>query len=107
MADDYCDWIFPILEEIENRVKIEDYPRVLGLVSEAIFNVWINKHHLKVKECNLKYLDNKLKFSMFLINQPILRKLYQFSYNNFLSKPIGQKIVEKVDDWFWNRHKLK
>lgn len=107
LADDYSNWIFPILEEIENRVKIEDYPRVLGLVSEAIFNVWINKHELKVKECNLKYTDNKLKFTMLLINQPILRKLYQFLYNNFLSKPIGEKIVEKVDNWFWNRHKLK
>lgn len=107
LADEYCDWIFPILEEIENRVEIENYPRVLGLVSEAIFNVWINKHELKVKECNLKYADDKLKFTMLLVNQPILRKLYQILYNNFLRKPIGEKIVEKVDNWFWNRHDLK
>ena len=56
---------------------------------------------------NLKYTDNKLKLTMFLINLPILRKLYRFLYINFLSKPIGEKIVEKVDYWFWNRHKLK
>ena len=107
LVDDYCNWIFPILEEIEKRVTIENYPRVLGLVSEAVFNVWIKKHNLNVKECNLKYTDNKLKLTMFLINLPILRKLYRFLYINFLSKPIGEKIVEKVDNWFWNRHKLK
>ena len=107
LADEYCDWIFPILKEIENRVEIENYPRVLGLVSEAIFNVWINKHELKVKECNLIYADDKLKFTMLLVNQPILRKLYQMLYNNFLRKPIGEKIVEKADNWFWNRHDLK
>ena len=50
LVDDYCNWIFPILEEIEKRVTIENYPRVLGLVSEAVFNVWIKKHNLNVKE---------------------------------------------------------
>lgn len=60
VVDDYCSWVFPILEEVEDKINVDDYPRVFGLISEAIFNVWIEYNNLKFKECPVYYLGNNL-----------------------------------------------
>ena len=49
LIDSYCTWVFPILEEVESRINVDEYPRVFGLISEAIFNVWIEHNKLNVK----------------------------------------------------------
>lgn len=77
LINNYCEWVFPILESVESRINVDEYPRVFGLISEAIFNVWIEYNHLKIKECKIKYLGNKLNFRMALINNKALRKGYK------------------------------
>ena len=101
IADDYCSWVFPILEEVENRINVEEYPRVFGLITEAIFNVWIEKNGLKVKECPVYYLGNDLKFRMAISNNVFLRKGYQFLYFNFFKKSIGKGMEEKIHKIFY------
>ncbi len=50
----YCEWVFPLLFELERRIDISDYDdyqrRVFGFLSERLFNVWLLRHDLKVKE---------------------------------------------------------
>lgn len=100
--NDYCSWIFPILNEVENRINVDDYPRVLGLISEAILNVWVKYNELKVKECEVYYLGNSLKFRMFLINNPISRNLYQTLYFKFLkTTKVGQHIENFIYNLFY------
>lgn len=45
--DEYCSWLFPILEELERRIDSSDYDafqaRYPGRVSELLFNVWLDK----------------------------------------------------------------
>ena len=49
LADEYCSWLFPILEELENRMasqaqtqKLSAFQgRFYGRVSEILFNVWL------------------------------------------------------------------
>lgn len=80
---------------------MEEYPRVFGLISEAIFNVWIEKNRLKVKECPVYFLGNGLKFRMALSNNAFLRKGYQFLYFNFFKKSIGKGMEEKIHNIFY------
>ena len=97
----YCDWLFSILGELEQKIDVEEYARVFGFVSEAIFNVWIEHECLKIKEVPLYYMGNKLKFRMFLSNNRVLRKGYQILYYNFFNTSIGKKVEGKIIEWFY------
>lgn len=64
LFDDYCQWLFDILFELENRIgdKVKDYDsfqaRLYGRVSEIIFNVWID-HQIntgRIKASEIKEL---------------------------------------------------
>lgn len=57
ILDEYCQWLFNILFELESRIDISNYDsynnRVFGFLSERLFNVWINHNHLRIKEKNV------------------------------------------------------
>ena len=97
----YCEWVFPLLEEVENRIDVEEYPRVFGLITEAIFNVWIEYNKLNIKEVPIYYLGNDLRLKMALSNNLILRKGYQFLYFNFFKKSFGKSVEKKIHDLFY------
>ena len=101
VIDPYCEWVFPILEEVENRINVDEYPRVFGLISEAIFNVWIVYNKLNMKEVPIYYLGNDLRFRMAISDNVVLRKGYQFLYFNFFKKSIGKSIEKKIHDLFY------
>lgn len=59
----YCEWVFPILFEIENRIDISNYDeiqcRVFGYMAERLFNVWLYYNSLHIKEVPIyKYTDD-------------------------------------------------
>lgn len=50
--DQYCSWLFPVLFEVEKRVKISEYDnqaRIFGFMSERLINVYCEKEKLKIK----------------------------------------------------------
>lgn len=52
--DAYCEWLFPVLEEIEKNLdpkKHEDkyQSRVIGFIAERLLQVWVEHNGLKVK----------------------------------------------------------
>lgn len=58
LVDDYCSWLFPILNELEKRYDTTGMTafekRYIGRVAERLFNVWLNS---KVKTGELKPQD--------------------------------------------------
>ncbi len=52
--DDYMTWLFKIFDELEKTIDISNYDeynkRIYGFLSERLFNVWLEKQNLKVKE---------------------------------------------------------
>ncbi len=79
----YCNWIFPILNQLEDVIEIEGlddfYKRLFGRVSEILFNVWLL--HNKSKFKNIKELP-------VISTEPVPwgRKIYSFLMAKFFGK---------------------
>ena len=81
LVDQYCNWLFPILFELENEIDITEYStsekRVYGYIAERLFNVWIKHENLTILE---EYMYNteqtffdRFKRSIHLFNYKVLR----------------------------------
>lgn len=61
LLDEYCEWLFSILQYVENYLTISPIgisPRELGYFSEYLMNVWIRKKKLKICEKPILFIDN-------------------------------------------------
>lgn len=62
LFDEYCKWLFDIEFELEKRIDISKYDtynaRVFGFLSERLFNVWLEKRNLILKEVYVVNLEN-------------------------------------------------
>ena len=78
--DQYCEWLFDILFELEKRLDISDYSkydsRVFGFVSERLLDVWLDTN-------GFPYRNNAY---VFMENQNWLIK-----GRNFLKRKLGKK----------------
>lgn len=59
--DEYCQWLFGILFEVEKRIDISNYDpfqaRIFGYLSERLFRIWLFMHEYKVKEEEVRMID--------------------------------------------------
>ncbi len=82
----YCEFIFPVLQLTENRIKSSSYTRqkrVLGYLAETALGLWLIHNKIKKKEINIttdaqankvKDLLNNLRFEMaFMLSKRITR----------------------------------
>lgn len=60
--EEYCEWLFSILFELETEIDISEYSsyqaRVFGFLSERLFNVWIDYKKLKIKEIRVINIES-------------------------------------------------
>lgn len=84
LSVDYCEWLFPILNQLYASVDISTYTdfekRLFGRVSELLFNVWLLHHNYKYKEIPYLYLEK--------INWP--KKIGAFLQAKFFGKKYKQ-----------------
>ncbi len=63
--NDYCQWLFQILQYVEDRCDMTGYTvqeqRVFGYLSEILLNVWVRYNKLKVKYYPIAYLELSLQ----------------------------------------------
>ncbi|GAX00631.1 hypothetical protein C5L25_000409 [Secundilactobacillus silagei JCM 19001] len=54
LFDKYCQWLFKILEDVEDKIDITNYSiqekRVFGYISELLLDVWVLANNIKYKE---------------------------------------------------------
>ena len=57
LLDQYCNWLFPILFELEASVNVSTWgsfdQRYVGRVSELLLDVWLYTHHLDYTELSM------------------------------------------------------
>ena len=63
LADQYCEWLFDVLFELEKRLDISNYnqndQRVFGFVSERLLDVWLNTNEIKYKDIPYIFLEKE------------------------------------------------
>lgn len=89
----YCKWLFDILFEMEEQIIFESMTsfqkRLLGRVSELLFNVWLH-HQIKQKNINKKQIKT---LSVYYVGgEHIAKKIIMMLKAKFL----GQKYQESV-----------
>lgn len=61
ILDQYCEWLFDILFEVEKRIDISNYDdyqkRVFGFLAERLFRVWMLNRSLKIREEKIVFLE--------------------------------------------------
>lgn len=61
LYDQYCEWLFAILGELERRVDISSYTpyeaRIYGFVSELLLDVWLEHNHIPYVEQNVSFME--------------------------------------------------
>lgn len=63
MFIDYSEWLFSILDRLEERISMDNYnaqeKRVIGHIAERLFNIYIIRCQ-QVSELNIKELQRTL-----------------------------------------------
>lgn len=66
--EEYSEWLFKVLFEVQKRVKISDYTdqaRIFGYMSERMLIVFVRQKNLKVKYLPVYKVSNDNNYSMF------------------------------------------
>ena len=63
LFDQYSEWLFRILFEVENRVDLTaydaQYVRIFGYMSERLLEVWVRTNHLRIRHYRLLNTEEK------------------------------------------------
>lgn len=63
--DAYCTWLFSVLSEVEQRIDISNYnanqKRIFGYLAERLWNIYILKNKMKIKEVPIVWYVNDKK----------------------------------------------
>ena len=61
----YCEWLFPLLFEIESEINIESYSsfqkRIYGFMAERLFNIWLKAEGKDVIEKPIIFVDENIQ----------------------------------------------
>ena len=61
LFQEYCQWLFGILFELEERLDISEFDaynsRVFGFVSERLLDVWLEKNRISYYEQNVSFME--------------------------------------------------
>ena len=63
ILDRYCNWLFAVLADLEDRLDISNYnandQRVFGFVAERLLDVWIETERIPYRECPVIHMESQ------------------------------------------------
>lgn len=75
--DNYCNWLFPLLENVERKIDISNYPndqkRIFGYMGERLLNVYIKAENIKTKYYPILKISDESEVDDFSIPKYLLR----------------------------------
>lgn len=84
ILDEYCEWLFAILFELEKRLNISSYnandSRVFGFVAERLLDVWLETN-------NISYMNQPVEF---IEKQNWIKKGFNFIKRKITGGSIGK-----------------
>ena len=84
LLDEYCSWLFPILEYIEKNYKVDnDDPyrsRLFGFLSERLIYVWIIRNINKKRILEMRVIKTD-ESSLWLVGQDIKNKIRDYVFH--------------------------
>ena len=76
VLNEYCDWLFPLLFELEKRIDISSYDdynkRVFGFIGERLLDVWLFKKNIRYRDLKVLEIEKPnwlIKGSRFLLRK--------------------------------------
>ena len=88
--DRYCNWLFPLLEKVENKIDITNYPcdqkRIYGYMGERLLNVYIKAENIKTKHYPILKISDDCEVDNFSIPKYIIRTILRDFNVKLMSK---------------------
>lgn len=83
---DYCDWLFDVLQKVENRTDISNYnpvqKRIFGYMSERLLNVYLSANDISEYKVPVVTFDD----SKTCLNDPLMNYTIKTCLKNILFK---------------------
>ena len=85
MFDNYCEWLFPILEKVEKNINVEEknnyQKRYAGFMSERLFTLYVIYNKFKIYEADLIFSERRINENIKnLVNN------YIFNFRSLIGK---------------------
>ena len=103
LLNQYCEWLFKILFELENQMDLSDYTsveaRIYGFLSERLLNVWVKHNNLKVKYLFVNETEKNFSFKATVkdilkynaVTHKSLNWMTSFTWGNMKKQPKKKK----------------
>lgn len=63
LCEQYCEWLFPILFELEKKIDTSNYSayqqRIFGFIAERLFNIWLIHNKIRTIEVKVANLEKE------------------------------------------------
>ncbi len=61
--DKYCEWLFPILQEVDSKIDVTDYTpmeaRAVAYLGEFMLDIWNEKNKIPYKEVDVMFMEKQ------------------------------------------------